>query len=136
MKYVGGKILRLVPVADPARDIRVHPFEIVLVKLGEADRVALRRLDQLPLRPVFRFDTASTALRPELLAPGYRFHGRPFQFRFSPSGLQCGITRHTRLYLYEPLTIEKVTQGLSPPAPAPAPVAGCLLSTFILLTGP
>src|SRR6267378_6918354 len=50
MKDVGGKILRLVAITDPAHDIRIDPLEVILVKLSETTAVALRRLDQFPLR--------------------------------------------------------------------------------------
>ena len=99
MKYVGGKILRLVAIADPAGDICIHPFEIFLVKLGETAAVALRRLDQFPLSDTCGSilsiaETIRTRLR------GARCdcsRGRHLPFRVSPTRLQCGISRHTRL---------------------------------------
>ncbi len=67
MENIGGQILRLIAIADSPRDERIHAFEIVFIKLCEACRIALRRLDQ-------------TAL------------GSDIQTRF-----QCGFASHLRL---------------------------------------
>src|SRR5271166_5355844 len=50
---VGGEILRLIAIVDPTHDESVHAFEIVLVKLGEASRVALCGLDQAAFQSVY-----------------------------------------------------------------------------------
>ena len=52
MEDVGGEILRLIAIVNPSCDECVHAFEIVLVKLGEASRVALCSLDQAAFRGV------------------------------------------------------------------------------------
>jgi hypothetical protein len=52
MENVGGKILRLIAIANPSGDVCVHAFKIVFVKLGEAGRVALCGLDQATFRGV------------------------------------------------------------------------------------
>ncbi len=49
MKYFGGQILRFLAIAYTARDIRIYPLEIVLVKFGKTRRIALRCLDRQPL---------------------------------------------------------------------------------------
>ena len=49
MKYLGGQVLGFRAVPHPPHHVRIDPFEIVLVKLREARRVLLRRLDQKPL---------------------------------------------------------------------------------------
>ena len=38
MENIGGEILRLIAIVNPPRDERIHAFEIVFVKLGEAGR--------------------------------------------------------------------------------------------------
>src|SRR5580698_10967227 len=49
MKYLGGQILGFRAIPHPTYHVRIHPLEIVLVKLRKARRVPLRRLDQKPL---------------------------------------------------------------------------------------
>jgi hypothetical protein len=49
MKYLGGQVFRLCAVSHPPHHVRIHPLEIILVKLRKARRVVLRRLDQKPL---------------------------------------------------------------------------------------
>src|SRR5580704_3646749 len=49
MKNLGGQILGLRAIPHPPHYIRVHPLEIILVKLRKARRILLRRLDQKPL---------------------------------------------------------------------------------------
>src|SRR5262249_45428495 len=45
MKYLGGQILGFVAGSPAADDESLDAFEVAFVKLGEAARVALRRLD-------------------------------------------------------------------------------------------
>ena len=49
MKHVRGQIFRLFAVADTARDEGVDTIEVELIKLGEAARIALGGLDELPV---------------------------------------------------------------------------------------
>ena len=49
MKNFGGQILRFFAIAYTARDVRIHPLEIVLVEFGKTRRIALRCLDRQPL---------------------------------------------------------------------------------------
>src|SRR5262249_10764599 len=45
---IGRQILRLLPVADPPRDIRIDAIKVLLVQLGKARGVALGSLDLRP----------------------------------------------------------------------------------------
>jgi hypothetical protein len=45
---VSGQVLRMFAIANPSRDKRIHAFEIVFVKFGEAVGVALGGLDEQP----------------------------------------------------------------------------------------
>src|SRR4029077_3984901 len=49
VEHLGGEILGREAVVGPAGDERVDPVEVALVQLGEAARVRLCGLDQLPL---------------------------------------------------------------------------------------
>ncbi len=49
MKYLGGQVLGFRAISHPPHHVRIHSLEIILVKLREARRVLLRRLDQKPL---------------------------------------------------------------------------------------
>jgi hypothetical protein len=49
MKYLGGQILSFRAISHSPHDVRIHPLEVVLIKLREARRILLRRLNQKPL---------------------------------------------------------------------------------------
>jgi hypothetical protein len=49
VEHFRGQILGGVPIADSMHGVRIHPFEMPLVEVGEARRVPLRRLHQLAL---------------------------------------------------------------------------------------
>ena len=49
MKYLGGHILGFRSISHPPHHVRIHPLEIVLIKLRKAGRILLRRFDQKPL---------------------------------------------------------------------------------------
>ena len=49
MKHFGGQIFRLFAVADTARDESVDTIEVELIKFGEAARISLGGLDELPV---------------------------------------------------------------------------------------
>ena len=49
MENIGGQVLRLIAIVNSPRDERIHAFEIVFVKPGEAGGIALRGLDQAAL---------------------------------------------------------------------------------------
>src|SRR5271154_1654981 len=49
MKHLGGQILSFRAIPHPPHHVRIHPLEIILVKLCKARRILLRRLDEKPL---------------------------------------------------------------------------------------
>ena len=49
MKYLRSQILGFRAISHPPHHVRIHPLEIIFVKLRKARRILLRRLDQKPL---------------------------------------------------------------------------------------
>src|SRR5580658_4499480 len=87
MKHFRSEVFGFRAISHPPHHVRVHPLEIILVKLRKARRILLRRLDQKPL------------------------------VCFFPQSLQTDSPRGVVLHRDNETGREKVTQGFQPGAP-------------------